>query len=82
MGSESPERGTVAKLLDFVKAERGLMSDAELAREMGCDTAYVCNLRKERIALSSNTILNLHINFGIGVQEIFDRSGQQFRWGK
>ncbi|RFP19156.1 hypothetical protein [Duganella sp. BJB475] len=76
------DRGTVAKLFDFLRAEHGLESDADLARELNRDTAYISKVRKEKIPLTSNLILFIHIHFGVGVQEIFERSGQQFRWGK
>jgi plasmid maintenance system antidote protein VapI len=73
----SCQAGTVAKLLDFLLAEHDLKNDAELAREMSRDPAYVSKLRHNKLPLSSNLILFIHEHFGIGVQEIRDRSGQQ-----
>ena len=73
------EGGTVAKLLDFLKAEHGLESDAELAREMEIDPPMISKLRRGKLPLSANHILRAHEHFGIGVQEIRDRSGQQAR---
>jgi hypothetical protein len=74
--------GTVAKLLDFLRAERDLPSDAALGREMNRDPAYISNLRAEKIPLSANVVLFIHVNFGIGVQEIFERAGQKPDWLK
>lgn len=76
------ERGTVAKLLDFLLAEGQLESDAELGRRLNRDGAYMSKLRKERLGLSANMILLIHIVFGVGVQEIIERAGQQARWRK
>ena len=74
--------GSVAKLLDFLIAEHDLKNDSALAREMDRDTAYVSKLRHNRLRLSANVILFIHVHFGIGVQEIFERSGQQPGWLK
>lgn len=80
--SAAAECGSVAGLLDFLKVEHGLESDAELAREFGRDGAYVSKLRSGKLPLSANLILFIHEHFGVGVQEIRDRSGQQARWRK
>ncbi len=76
------ELGTVAKLLDFLLAERELESDAELGRLLNKDSAYMSKLRNEKLALSANLILLIHIVFGVGVWEIIERAGLQARWRK
>jgi hypothetical protein len=76
------ERGTVAKLLDFLLAESGLKTDAELGRMLNKDSAYMSKLRQEKLALSANMILLIHTIFCVGVKEIIERAGQQARWCK
>jgi hypothetical protein len=76
------ERGTVAKLLDFLLVIGELKNDSALARVMGRDTAYVSKLRTGKLPLSANLILFIHEQWGVGVQEIRDRSGQRARWCK
>lgn len=74
--------GTIAKLLDFLKAERGFESDSELGAEMNRDPTYISKLRRGVIPLSANLILLIHVQFGVGVQEIFERAGQKPDWLK
>jgi plasmid maintenance system antidote protein VapI len=79
---DTNERGTAAKLLDFLLAEGEFKNDAELARAWGRDSAYISKLRTNKIPVSANLILFIHENYGLGVQEIRDRSGQRARWCK
>jgi plasmid maintenance system antidote protein VapI len=74
--------GTVAALLDYLLSEFAFKSDAELARELGRDSAYISKLRTGKLALSANLILFIHEHFGMAVKEIRDRSGQRARWCK
>ena len=67
------EKGSVAKLLDFLIAEHGLKNDAELAREMNVAPPVISKLRHDHLPLGPTYILHIHEHFHIGVAEIRQR---------
>ncbi len=67
------EKGSVAKLLDFLIAEHGLKNDAELAREFGVAPPVVSKWRNNHMPFGAKHILRAHEHFGIGVAELRQR---------
>ncbi|KQQ40435.1 hypothetical protein ASF61_06690 [Duganella sp. Leaf126] len=71
-----PVPPSVRELLDYLITEHRLKNYAELAREMGETGATISRLVSGRQRLSAKQILFIHEYFGMGVQEIRERSGQ------
>lgn len=80
----TPERpaASAAHLFEFLMLEHELASMAELAADLECDVAYLYKVRAGKLPMSANLILRIHEQFGLGVQEIRDRSGQRAKWSK
>lgn len=69
-------------LFEYLMIEHGVKSMSQLAAELECDVAYLYKVRAGKLPMSANLILRIHEQYGMGVQEIRDRSGQKAKWSK
>ncbi|TYQ19881.1 UNVERIFIED_ORG: hypothetical protein JN05_01249 [Zoogloea ramigera] len=71
-----PVPPSVRALLEYLITEHRLKNYAELAREMEETSSTISRLLRRGQRLSAKQILRIHEYYGMGVQEIRERSGQ------